>query len=143
MDVIVLDGDAVVFEDNFSGAMLDIPQDGSIKGSGFLTIEGAKTCVEGDEKTVMVSGVMYKTAAFSIQGSGMITLEPIDSGHLTSVSGTGGKPMILVGGPLKSKFTVLAPAQQPNPPGPNLMDNTLSYKGSGEFSPANEICNAE
>jgi hypothetical protein len=135
MDLIVIDGDAAVFEAQFGAAMVDV-QDGTMVGSGHGTIDGAPICVEGDEASVIVGPVPYSTPTHSTKGAGLLTIDSLGSDQLASQTTTGDAKVILVGTKFNAKFAVSVPAQQPGTP--PVPDNNTEYAGFGSFETANE-----
>lgn len=133
-DIIIVDGDQVVFQPAF-GAATVIPVPGNISGSGKATFNSAKLCIEGDESTVRVEGVTYFTPVYSIPGTGTLLIDQPASDQVAKHTKTGGAKMILKGGNFTAKFQVQAPAMQPPPgAGSPVPDPTTVYSGGkGSF----------
>ena len=136
-DLILIDGDQVVFIPAFGPAIVTV-QPGRLAASGPATIKGKKVCVDGDETKVAVAGCAYMTPQYSIPGSGTLKIAALAGDQKASKTATGGKAVLLKGGNFTAKFEVQSPAQQPPPgPGSPVPDSTLQYSGSGVFIPAN------
>lgn len=136
-DVVIVDGDQAMFLPVF-GAALVVVQPGRISGSGPASATGLKACVDGDEGSVSVPGCMYIAAPHVIPGSGTLTIDALAGDQLATSCDTGGKPLILKGSQFTAKFSVAAPAMQPQPPpAPPTPDATPSYSGHGSFVTTN------
>lgn len=134
-DLILLDGDQVVFQPTFGLAMV-VAQPGHLQGSGPATLNGKKIGVDGDETRVSVPGCMYTTALQPIPGTGTLKIASLAGDQRAGKTKSGGAPVLLVGSSFEARFEVQAPAQQPTPGGP-VPDPTPSYSGSGQFITAN------
>lgn len=132
-DVVLLDGDQVVFLPMF-GAAIVVVQPGKLSASGPATVQGKKVCVDGDEGQVQVPGCLYMTPSHPIPGSGTLKVLALAPNQRAQHCQTGGKPMLLKGGQFQAKFEVQSPAQQPTPGGP-VPDPVPQYVGQGLFVP--------
>ena len=135
-DFILIDGDKATFMPAF-GAAIVVVQPGSLKGSGPATLNGKKICVEGDEKSVEVSGCSYIAGSFSIPGTGTLKISALAGNQKASNTRTGGKVVLLKGGQFTAKFEVTNQAKMPSPPGPPVPDPTPQYLGQGMFTTTN------
>ena len=132
-DFILMDGDKAMFSPTFGAANV-VVKPGTLKGSGPATINGKKICVNGDEKSVSVSGCVYMTAQYSIPGTGTLKISALAGDQKAKKTRTGGKVALLKGGKFTAKFEVQSPAKQPPPgPGSPIPDTTLQYSGQGMF----------
>src|SRR5690349_8862572 len=132
-DFILVDGDIVTFLPNFNPAIVAV-QPGKLTGSGKITIQNKKVCIEGDEKNVSVTGCNYVTPIHSIPGTGTLKIEALATDQKARKSICDGKAILLKGGLFTAKFEVQSPAQQPPPgPGAPIPDSTSSYTGTGMF----------
>lgn len=136
-DYIIIDSDQAIFQPAF-GAATAVPQPGQITASGEATLGGNKVCIEGDESSVEVPGVMYTTAVYSIPGTGTLLIDALASDQVASHTKSAGTPVILKGGDFTAKLKVDSPAQQPQPSAPPVPDSTTEYGGgSGSFLTTN------
>lgn len=136
MDYVLIDGDTVNFLAAFGAATVTV-RPGTITASGPGTVGGKKICIVGDEKSVVVSGCPYITLAHSTAGTGKLEIEALAGDQQAQKTSTGGTKVMLVGSSFTAKFTVESPAQQPNPSGPPLFDQTPQYSGTGSFTTTN------
>lgn len=136
-DFILIDKDKANFMPNF-GAAVVVVQPGTLKGSGSVSLNGKKLCVEGDEKEVSVPGCSYMTPQFSIPGMGTLKIAALAGNQRATKTRTGGKAVLLKGGTFTAEFEVQSPAQQPPPgPGAPIPDSTPKYTGTGTFITTN------
>jgi len=134
-DMILIDGDQVVFLPMFSPAIV-VVQPGKLTGSGPATIGGKNIAVEGDEAQVQVPGCTYMTPVYPIPGTGTLKIAQLAGDQKAQHCSTGGKKMLIKGSQFTAKFEVQSPAQQPTPGGP-VPDATPQYSGQGMFVPSN------
>ena len=134
-DYVLIDGDQAIFQASFPPATV-VVQPGSISASGTATRGGSTLCVDGDESSVEVSGCMYTAAAYTIPGTGTLTIDSLAGDQVASKTQTGGKKVLLVGSTFTAKFSVDSPAQMVTPSG-TTPDSTPSYTGSGSFQTTN------
>jgi hypothetical protein len=128
-------GDQAVFSAMFTPATV-VPMPGQITGSGQATVNGAQVCVQGDESSVQVPGVMYISPPFTIPGAGMLTIAALGSDQIAQTTNYVSKPAILKGSTFTAQFSVMVPAQQATPGGP-VPDPTPMYMGTGQFVTSN------
>lgn len=136
MDYVVISGDQALFQPAFGAAMV-VVRPGNITGTGPATLSSTKTCITGDESSVSVPGCTYTTPAFSIPGTGTLEIASLNADQKATKTNTGSTPLILVGSVFTARFTVQSPAQQPAPPGPNVVDPLTTYSGTGNFKTTN------
>ncbi len=136
-DFIIITGDKAMFIPAF-GAAIVVVQPGTMEGSGKLTLNGKKVCVDGDESKVEVPGCTYMTPQYSIPGSGTLKIDALAGNQLAKHTTTEGKAVLLKGAMFTAKFEVQSPAQQP-PPGPGgpIPDSSPNYSGNGMFVTTN------
>nr|VFK77817.1 MAG: hypothetical protein BECKSD772D_GA0070982_100231 [Candidatus Kentron sp. SD] len=135
-DSILMEGDKANFIPVF-GAAVVVVQPGDLKGSGPATIGGKKICVDGDETKVSVPGCDYMTPQYFIPGKGTLEIAALAGDQKATKTNTGGKAVLLKGSQFTAKFTVTKQAEQPAPPGPNVLDATPQYSGNGTFITTN------
>lgn len=132
MEQIIVSGDVVNFLPPFGSAIIT-PIPGAMVGSATTVMTTSKpTCVEGDEKNVVVPGVPYINPPNVIPGVGILTIDKLASDQLSTKTTSGGKKVILKGVQFDAKFTVVTPAQKPTPAGP-IPDTVTSFMGKGMF----------
>ena len=93
-----------------------------LKASGHHKVLNMPVCLVGDELPKSIkSPLPYTDGSFTIPGTGTIklTLPPT---HKSKVDKDKGKPVLIKGPPFQATFQVSSPAQQPNPPAPNIPD---------------------
>ncbi len=136
-DFILITGDKANFIPAF-GAAIVVVQPGTMEGSGKLTLNGKKVCVDGDESKVSVPGCMYMTPQYAIPGTGTLTIDALAGNQKAKHTTTEGKAVLLKGATFTAKFEVQSPAKQPPPgPGPPIPDATPQYSGNGMFITTN------
>lgn len=135
-DFILTTGDTVLFNPSF-GAAIVTPIPGTLVGTGRSTVGGKPVCVEGDEKQVVVPGVVYMSPAYPIPGVGVLKIDALAADQKGRETRSGGKPVLLKGGSFTAKLQVVTPAQQPKPPAPPTPDTTAEYAGTGVFVTTN------
>jgi hypothetical protein len=136
-DVVLLDGDQVIFMPAFGEAVV-VVQPGQLRGGGPATYQNKKICVAGDESQVSVPGCAYITPTFSIPGTGTLKILNLAANQKAQKSQTGGKKMLLKGGQFMAKFEVQSPAKMPPPgPGAPIPDPKPFYQGQGSFQSTN------
>lgn len=110
-EFIIINGDVATFSVTFgTRTVMSVP--GAITGSGDATINSKAVCIEGDEDSLNVKGINYIDGAFSIPGTGDITLK-----KATGVDGVSSKkPVLTAGKSYDAEFTVTLPAIQPGVP---------------------------
>ncbi len=133
-DFILIDGDQAIFLPTFGQAIVAV-RPGNLKGSGPASLTGKNICVDGDEKSVEVSGCVYLTPVYSIPGTGTLKIASLAANQKATKTSTGGKAMLLKGGMFVATFEVQSPAQIPPPVG--SPDGAPEYPGSGMFVTTN------
>lgn len=133
-DFILIDGDQAIFDGTF-GAATVVVQPGQITGSGPMTLDGTKVCVDGDEASVEVPGCSYTKGAYA-GGTGTLKIKALAGDQVASKTNTGGKAVLLVGSSFTAIFEVQSAAKQPSTAGP-VPDDTTSYSGTGNFVTTN------
>jgi Contractile injection system spike tip protein len=139
-DLVLMDGDQVVFLPAFSPAIV-VVQPGKLAGSGPATIQGKAICVDGDETKVSVPGCAYMTPSHPIPGTGTLKIAALAGNQKATHTQTGGKLVLLKGAMFTAKFEVQSPAQQPTPGGP-VPDGSPQYSGQGQFVTLNSQVSA-
>ncbi|GIK29916.1 MAG: hypothetical protein IT298_14585 [Chloroflexi bacterium] len=136
MDNYIVSGDQAIFLPNFGSAVIT-PIPGVIVGSAVkTTVTGKPVCLEGDEKKVVVPGVAYINASYSIPGVGVLTIQALGGDQTSKKTTIEGKAPILKGTQFDAKFTVSTPAQMPTPGG-TVPDSVPMFMGKGMFIPTN------
>lgn len=139
-DSILLTGDTVMFDPVFGLAVLSplSPLSATLSGTGGRQIDGKAVCVEGDEKNVMVSEVIYTSGSFTIPGKGILKIESLGSDQKATVTKTWGKAVLLKGSTFTARLQITTPAMQQRPiPFLPIPDPTTEYIGTGEFITTN------
>ena len=134
-DFILVTGDIVMFMPAF-GAATVVPVPGTLVGTGRNNIGKKPVCVDGDEKTVIVPGVVYTSATHPIPGVGMLTIDALGGDQKAVQTRSGGKAVLLKGSTFTAKFQVMVPAQVVAGP-TTVPDATPSYSGNGQFITTN------
>jgi hypothetical protein len=134
-DYILVTGDTVMFMPAFGPATI-VPVPGTLVGSGRGNIGKKPVCVDGDEKTVVVPGVVYTSASFPIPGVGILTIDSLGGDQKAQKTKSGGKPVLLKGSTFTAKLQVTVPAQVVSGPS-TVPDATPSYSGQGQFVTTN------
>ncbi|MFK7787443.1 MAG: hypothetical protein AB8B56_20130 [Crocinitomicaceae bacterium] len=135
MDIIIMDGDQVSFIPAFVGALVSV-QPGKITASGETTIKGKKVCIEGDEKSVVVTGCAYMTPQLPVPGSGTLKIQALGGDQITKKIKSGNKGVIVRGSTFDAVFEVIQPATLPGTP-PVLDAVNAKYSGEGMFISSN------
>ena len=105
MEQIIVSGDVVNFLPPFGSAII-VPVPGAMVGSAATVMTTSKpTCVEGDEKKVVVPGVAYINGPHVIPGVGILTIDKLASDQLSTKTTSGGKKVILKGVQFDAKPT--------------------------------------
>jgi hypothetical protein len=130
-DFILTTGDMVVFMPAFGNAVV-VPVPGTLSGTGRANVGKKPMCVDGDEKMVMVPGVLYVAPPFVIPGVGILSIDALGGDQKAKKTSAGGKPVLLKGSTFTAKFQVTVPAMQPAVPAPGP-DATPPYIGHGQF----------
>lgn len=133
-DIILKDGDKVLFEAPFSPAIVFV-KPGKLKASGKSTLKGKKICLLGDEKKVKVNA-NYMSPPFVIPGKGVLTILKLAPNQTTKKAKSGGKAIMLKGAVFQAQFEVKKPAQLITPQGPKK-DPMKKYMGIGKFVSTN------
>ena len=108
-------------------------------GKGHVMIMGSKVCVQGDELPKSISTPLpYTDGSFTIPGTGKINLV-LPPSHLSKVFSDLGKKVLVRGPPFQATFAVNSPAQQPNPPAPNIPDPVASKPLQVQYISTNVI----
>ncbi|QMU64746.1 MAG: hypothetical protein GKR88_10905 [Flavobacteriaceae bacterium] len=139
LDVVLINGDYAIFDNTLAGGVITGPTlPGIMRGTGNASVNNQKVCVEGDEKSVQVPNCPYIAGSYSIPGMGTFTVKEVAQDQKSSKTTLKEKAVLLKGSVFKATFTVNTPAQQPNPPGPNLLDGPgKKYEGTGKFQSLN------
>lgn len=140
MDQIIVTGDQAIFLPNFGSAIVT-PIPGVIVGSASTcSVTKKPACIDGDEKSVVVPGVVYINAAYTIPGVGTLTIQKLGGDQLSKKTKIMGKNVIVKGTFFDAKFQVMTPAQMPTPGGP-VPDAVPQFMGKGQFIPSNFLVN--
>lgn len=134
-DFILVNGDTVMFMPAFGAATI-VPVPGTLTGTGRSSIGKKAVCVDGDEKTVVVAGVVYTSASHPIAGAGTLTIDALGGDQKAQKTKSGGKAVLLKGGTFTAKLQVTAPAQVVSGTS-TVPDPTPQYSGNGQFVTTN------
>lgn len=139
LDNVLINGDYAIFDPVITGGIITGPiMPGKIKGTGKATVKKKKICVKGDEKSIVVGNCPYIAGSYVIPGMGTFTIKKLSPNQVSKKTRLAKKGILLKGIRFQAEFTVNTPAQQPNPPAPNLLDQAgKKYKGSGKFQSFN------
>ena len=125
----IVHGDTVKFLPNFMNRVI-VPVPTTINGSGMASIGGKKICISGDEKKVIVSGVVYTapSTGHTTPGSGIINEITLQQDQQLMYVNSGAT-VIVQGIQFMCFFTPTAPAMTTSvPPVP---DSTVGVKSQG------------
>ena len=141
-DFVILNGDQAMFDASFSGATVIAPP-GTMSGTGRASVNGSTVCVEGDEASVIVAGVVYMTPVYSIPGTGTLRITSLGSDQLSENGSSDGRKLIVKGGTFQAELSMTSPAMQPQPPPSSpIPDSTPTYSGTGSFITTNTVTKA-
>jgi len=136
-DYILLEGDQADFSTSFLTVGLIITHSNGLsaelEGSGKATLGGKKVCIAGDESKVLISGCMYKTPIFTIDGSGNLKIESLATDQQAQKTKSNGKAVLLKGKFFTATFEVVAPAQTSQ----GIAAPAVPYTGYGQFKTNN------
>ncbi len=133
-DIILCDGDLVMFEPTFGPAIVTMTGPVKITGSGLAKIGGKNICVMGDHLTVS-GDCTYINGAFTTPGTGKLTIVSLLPPQMLPTISAGNKPMMVKGQKFIALFTRLSPALNTTGPSP-LPDVTPMLPGNGMFMPS-------
>jgi len=134
-DCIIQSGDTAQFLPAFGQAVVT-PMPGVISGSGArCPVTQKPICLEGDEKSVIVSGCAYVSGPYVIPGTGMLKILALAPNQRALRTRSGGKAVILKGQQFEALFQVMTPAQMP--PILSTPDPVPIYMGKGFFVTTN------
>ena len=137
-DLIIIDGDTVMFQPAFGAATLvpPAPMTGTISSSASTTqVTGKGPCLEGDEKNVSVP-CSYMAGSFA-GGTGNLKIDKLNSDQLTSTTTIEGKKVILKGSTFDAVLEVTKQAQDTSSGSPDGMSKYSGGKGS--FVASNQV----
>lgn len=127
-------GDQAIFSPTFAPAVA-VVLPGTITGTGRATTNGPVVCVQGDEASVVVPGVVYSSAAFPTPGAGTLTIAALNADQIAKQTKFLNKPAILKGTMFTARLTVTVPAT--NPPSSTADVVGMVYTGNGQFQTTN------
>lgn len=135
-DEILRSGDKAIYNPTFGPALVTV-QPGTLTGSApQVNAVKAAVCVQGDEASATVPGCTYVSGAFTIPGTGTLSISALGADQVSRKSRAGGKPLLLRGTTFTARFTITSPAAKPTPDGPTP-DPLPMYTGSGSFQTGN------
>ncbi len=127
-NLVVIDGDALIFETNFGANIVTPAAPCLIQGSGEADITNKKICVLGDESKVSIAAT-YTKSTHTTPGTGTITIAALAADQ-QAVFVTARTAVIVVGSQFTARFTPSAPAMDPQgKPDPNMGPT----QGTGTF----------
>jgi hypothetical protein len=136
-DLIIIDGDTVMFQPSFGAATLvpPGPMTGTISGSAATTqITSKAPCLEGDETKVSVP-CSYMAGSF-LGGTGNLKIDKLNSDQLTKTTTFEGKKVILKGSTFDAVLEVTKQAQDSS----LSPDGMTKYSGGkGSFVASNQV----
>ncbi|MCF2134585.1 MULTISPECIES: hypothetical protein [Mycetohabitans] len=127
-DIIVMDGDTLLFEPMFGNRQVIVAAPVMIRGSGHATVSGRPVCVLGDEKKVQAQA-QYLIPGYS-PGQGLVSILQLLPNQQTPRCNSGA-PILLKGQQFIARFTPTQPAIMTNPP--NSPDVPTPTMGKGRF----------
>lgn len=128
-NIVIVDGDQLVFEKIF-GAYTVIPIGATlINASGEASINNKKICILGDEKKVSIKAA-YTSPGFPISGDGTITIAALAPDQQAPFA-TATTPVIVVGSRFTALFTPGKPAGNAQS---GLEPAPVPSTGSGQFT---------
>lgn len=134
-------GDLVVFPvTGFTDPVLTADVSVPISGTGTMTVNGMKVCVDGDESSVTVV-CAYFTKAFPIPGSATLTIKSLDPAQKSQVATSKTKAAILATAEFIAdlKPDAVLKAKITDASGVTTLDPTPSYPGKGRFQSQNTV----
>ena len=134
LDTILVDGDMVQFSPAFGLATVAV-KPGELKASGKTKINKKKVCIQGDEKSVVVTNCVYTTPSFPVAGFGSLKIAALAVNQSTKKSKSGKKALLLKGSDFNALFEVTSPAKLISPTG-TLLDSVPFYMGTGKLIPS-------
>jgi hypothetical protein len=135
--MVVVEGDAMVFEPMFGQRQVVLDEPAMMPGSGEATIEQRRVCVVGDEKRIQWQA-QYFIPGYT-PGTGIVSIETLDSSQMAPCV-TSGAPLILMGQRFVARFTPMVPAALSSPP--NTPDSMAPSMGGGQFMPQQTLVSA-
>ena len=140
MDFILVHDDPVLFDSVFGEATIVAPPSVKIVASGFMTLDGAKVCVEGDEGSVVVHNVPYTTAVHKTPGQGTLTIKALDSAHVASETTSAGKAVLLAAEGVRFEAQLDGVVEPTQVIGGKLEKGSLGpFEGTGQFQTRNDF----
>lgn len=135
-ELIVLDGDQLVFNPMFGHRQVIPSGPAVIRGTGKASVQSRRMCILGDEKKVQIQA-QYLVPGHS-PGAGMITIMAL-AGNQQAPRCTAGAGIILKGQFFDARFTPTQPAMPPSGP-PDPMAPSM---GKGQFIPRQAFATAK
>ena len=129
---LLVTGDLAVFPTVFGVALVPAPLTAPVVGSGQAKVGVLAVCVAGDEASVVVA-CTYMAGAFTVPGTGMLTIESLATDQSSQGVSSGNKAALLARSKFVAKLQVIAGAA--NPAG--VLDTVPTYTGEGEFQSSN------
>jgi hypothetical protein len=129
-DFVIRTGDQAIFNPTFAPAVA-VVLPGTITGTGQSTNTGPIVCVQGDEASVVVPGVVYTSGPY-VGGIGTLTITALNADQIAKQTKFLNKPAILKGTLFTARLTVTVPANNSGVPDP-----TPIYTGNGQFQTSN------
>jgi hypothetical protein len=111
-NLVVIDGDALIFNPQFGAITITPPPQPRISGRGEASIGGKKVCIVGDEEQVSFTVDYIKPPFVASPGKGTLTIKALASDQQAAFA-TAQAPMILVGSQFTTQFQPTTPAQDP------------------------------
>ncbi|HEM7566969.1 TPA: hypothetical protein U2J78_004827 [Serratia marcescens] len=111
-NLVVIDGDALIFNPQLDAITITPPPQPQIRGSGEVSIEGKKVCIVGDEEQVSFTVDYIRPPFVAAPGKGTLTIKALASDQQAAFA-TAPAPMILVGSQFTTQFQPTTPAQDP------------------------------
>lgn len=132
-DIILVDGDIVMFDPLFGINVVTVMGPVKITATGLPKIGGKGVCLMGDHLAVSAN-CTYMNPAFSIPGTGKLTIVSLLPPQILPLINSSGKPIMVKGQKFMALFTMQSPAKMPGPP--PVPDAVAAVPGTGMFIPS-------
>jgi len=132
---VLFEGDELAISETFRGspedATLELPGRLVLKGSGHLTCNRRRACLQGDEDELMVVTCKYTTRKFTESGEGTLTIESMDPMGHAKVAVEGSKYLLVE--PLQDLEATFQVTTAAKSRGGGAEDTEKSYRGKAWF----------
>lgn len=136
-DLVLVDGDALLFEPMFGNRQVIVPAGAVIRGSGQATVGGRPICILGDEGKLQLQA-QYLIPGYS-PGQGLVSIVQLSPAQQAPRC-VSGAPILLGTDSFAARFTPTVPALMSSPP--NSPDVPAPSMGRGRFVPRQMLVRA-